>query len=230
MHPMSPPRSRTSSSAATRADPPRVGPSRRLAYQDRPQTPLSDMSASSSVMSNNDILPAVAGSRVTVEFRAATIGEVRSIDLSAPHVVLPAHLFLNRGEWRHATSGFPVHHPNTQQRSPRPPGSLIWAQLASRSGSMLVGGRDRFGMPSIPMPTPHGDIAFVSAVPAEQTRPRQPTTPPAISVEHVIVEPEECQPIISADGEIACAFASCNGCLTVLTRNSWSTSIACVCD
>lgn len=181
-------------------------------------------------MPKNDTLSADEGSRVTVEFRAATIDEMRSIDLSAHDVVLPAHLFLSREEWRHATSRFPVHHPNTQERSHRPPGSLIWAQLASRSGSMLVGGRDRFGMPSIPMPTPHGDIAFVSAVPVDRTKSRQPTTPPAISVEHVIVEPEECQPIISADGEIACAFASCSGCLTVLTRNSWSTSIACVCD
>jgi hypothetical protein len=188
------------------------------------------MSANSSVMSSNDTLSVVEGTRVTVEFRAATIAEMRSIDLSASEVVRPAHLFLKRDEWRQATSGFPLHHPAINERSPRPPGSLIWAQLASRSGSMLVGGRDRFGMPSIPLPTADGEIVFVSALPLDATRSGEPTTPPAFSVENLLVEPEECQPIISADGEIACVFTSCSGCLTVLTRNSWSTSIACVCD
>lgn len=167
---------------------------------------------------------------VVVEFRAATLAEVRGIDLTASEVVLPAHLFMTRDQWRHATSAFPAHHSTATEPALRPPGSLIWAQLASRSGAMLVGGRDRFGMPSIPMPTQHGEIVFVSAAPDRRARPARATTPPVLSLEHLIVESDGCQPMISAEGDITCGPTDCNGCLTVLNRNSWSTSIACVCS
>lgn len=187
------------------------------------------MSVRSSVMSTTVAPSRIAGRRVIVEFRAATPDEVRAIDTSAPEVALAAHLLINRQEWRRATSPFPVNQFRTNDRSLRPPGSLIWAQLASRSGSMLVGGRDRFGMPSVPVPAANGDIFFVSAVPDAGTRP-QLARVPFMSLEHVIVEPDECQPILAAAGEITCASTGCAGCLTVLSRNSWSTSIACVCD
>jgi len=167
---------------------------------------------------------------VIVEFRAATPTELRAIDTNAPEVVLPALLLMNRTEWRRANSAFPAGHPATAERPHGPPGSLIWAQLASRSGSMLVGGRDRFGMPSVPVPSPNGEIVFLSAVPAETAGPSEPTRLPSMPVEHVIAEPGECQPIIAGNGEIRCASITCTGCLTVLTRNSWYTSIACVCD
>lgn len=87
------------------------------------------------------------------------------------------------------------------------------------------------GMPSVPLPAPSGDIVFVSTVPAEGAGPFAKAIPlPTMAVEHVIVEPDDCQPIIAADGEIICGTSSCPGCLTVLTRNAWYSSIACVCE
>jgi len=165
---------------------------------------------------------------VIVEFRAATPSEVRAIDPARSEVILPAHLLMNREEWRRANSAFPANH-HLAQGSSRPPGSLIWAQLASRSGSMLVGGRDKAGMPSVPLPSPNGDILFVSAVPSPDSGSKEMARPPSMSVEHMIVEPDDCQPIIAASGEITCASINCGECLTALTRNSWYTSIACVC-
>jgi hypothetical protein len=44
-----------------------------------------------------------------------------------------------------------------------------------------------------------------------------------------ISDPEQCQPIISADGVISCASFECERCLRVIARNSWTTSIACMC-
>lgn len=195
-------------------------------YQKQQETPLSDMSASSTVMSRT---AAVETRQVMVEFRAATISDVRGIDWSAPEVALPAHLLMSRTEWRRATAAFPAHHPAPTERPARPPGSLIWAQLASRSGAMLVGGRDRFGMPSVPAPTADGGIVFVSAIPDDAT-PSDRARSPMMSLQHLIVEPDECQPIISENGEITCAWNDCSECLTVLTKNSWSTSIACMCS
>ncbi|HEX6287266.1 MAG TPA: hypothetical protein VFZ80_07255 [Acidimicrobiia bacterium] len=171
------------------------------------------------------------GRRVIVEFRAATPAEVRAIDTTADALVLPAHLLMTKAEWRRANSALPAHHPTLHSRSNRPPGSLIWAQLASRSGSMMVGGRDSVGMPSVPLPAQSGDIVFVSTVPAEGARPIATARPlPTMAVEHVIVEPDACQPIIAADGEIICGKSTCASCLTVLTRNAWYSSIACLCE
>lgn len=199
-------------------------------YQEREFGALSNMSVSAPVMPTPVSASAMEGRRVIVEFRAATPTELRAVDTAAPEVVLPAHLLMNRAEWRRAHAAFPAGHHATAERPHGPPGSLIWAQLASRSGSMLVGGRDRFGMPSVPMPSPTGEIVFLSAVPAETARASERTRLPSMPVEHVIDEPDTCQPIIAANGEIRCASTTCTGCLTVLTRNSWYTSIACVCD
>ena len=199
-------------------------------YQTGHLAALSDMPVSTSVM-RRPASPSMEGRRVIVEFRAATPAEVRSIDTTASEIILPAHLLMSRAEWRKANSALPAHHPGPHIQSNRPPGSLIWGQLASRSGSMMVGGRDSVGMPAVPMPSSNGDIVFVSTVPAQgagtsSSERRLPT----MSVEHVIVELDECQPIIAADGAITCGTSICAGCLTVLTRNSWYTSIACVCE
>jgi len=187
------------------------------------------MDANTAVLSTTVSPSEIGGRRVIVEFRAASPDELRAIDLSTPEVILPAHLFLSREQWRRAISPFPASQHAPQERATRPPGSLIWAQLASRSGAMLVGGRDRSGMPSIPVPAANGDISFVSAVPDPAPRSQNLVDTPSMSLEHVVVEPDDCQPILGADGEITCAVMGCGGCLTVLTRNSWSTSIACLC-
>lgn len=168
---------------------------------------------------------------VRVEFRAATPGEVTEIDMTADEVVLPAHLFVTHERWREAIAPFPIGQPFApgagDVRSWRPPGSMVWAQLASRSRDMIVGGRDRFGLPSIPVPAGNGDIFFASVVPDRHDADLGGT--PLVRLRRLSLEPHECQPILSSDGPVKCASADCDDCLRVLTRNNWNTNIACVC-
>lgn len=168
---------------------------------------------------------------VRVEFRAATPNEVGEIDMTADEVVLPAHLYVTHEQWREAIAPFPIGHPLDvgagDVRSWRPPGAVMWAQLASRSRDMIVGGRDRFGLPSIPVPAGNGDIFFASVVPDRHDADLVGT--PLVRIRRLSLEPQECQPTLSSDGPIRCASADCDECLRVLTRNNWNTNIACVC-
>lgn len=168
---------------------------------------------------------------VRVEFRAATPNEVAEIDMTADEVVLPAHLFVTHGRWQEAIAQFPIGQPYDVRagdlRSWRAPGSMVWAQLASRSRDMIVGGRDRLGLPSIPVPDGNGNILFASVVPDPTDI--EPGGTPLVRLRHLSLQPHECQPILSSDGPIECASANCDDCLRVLTRNNWSTNIACVC-
>lgn len=167
-----------------------------------------------------------------VEFRAATLAEIKRIDLTAAEIVLPAHVFMTHGQFRNALAPFPFERPPFHGAPMRPPGSLIWAQRATPSGDMIVGGRDTNGLPSFPIPAPSGDIFFLSGVTASGGRAGTTSASmeiPAILFERLTIEPDSCAPVLAADGSIACAFSSCGDCLRVLTRNSWRTSIACAC-
>jgi hypothetical protein len=167
-----------------------------------------------------------------VEFRAATLTEIRRIDLTAAEIVLPAHVFMTHTQFRNAIAPFPFERPPFHGTPLRPPGSLIWAQRATPSGDVIVGGRDTNGLPSFPIPTPSGDIFFLSGVAASGrgagTAPSSMDIP-TILFERLTIEPDSCSPILAADDSIACAFPDCGDCLQVLTRNSWKTSIACAC-
>lgn len=175
--------------------------------------------------------PETSSREVKVEFRAATPDEVAEIDMSADEVVLPAQLFVTHERWREAIAPFPIRQPFSDGagdvRSWRPPGSMVWAQLASRSRDMIVGGRDRFGLPSIPVPVGNGDIFFASVVPDRHDADLGGT--PWVRLRSLSLDPHECQPILSSDGPVKCAQADCGDCLRVVTRNNWSTNIACVC-
>jgi hypothetical protein len=170
--------------------------------------------------------------QLQVEFRAATLAEIRQIDLTATEVVLPTQVLMTRREFQKAMSPFPLERSTFSTAPKRPPGALIWAQLASRAGDMILGGRDVNGLPSVPMPA-NGDIFFVSTVPQSSGDPsdgslRSSPMPVRLS-ESSTGEPDRCRPIISADGLISCASFECQSCLRVLARNSWATSIACLC-
>jgi hypothetical protein len=173
----------------------------------------------------------VKSQAVTVEFRAAPLAEIRRIDLTADELVLPAQVLMTRREFRRAIEPFPFERPSFHG-TPRPPGSLIWAQLASPAGDMIVGGRDINGLPSVPMPV-ESSVLFVSAAPhsvddRSGSQLRSAATPISL-LELPATEPQGCRPIIDADGVITCVSSECEGCLGVLTRNSWTTSIACWC-
>ncbi|HEX6222670.1 MAG TPA: hypothetical protein VF115_16400 [Acidimicrobiia bacterium] len=194
------------------------------------------MSSSTMLMNAADTSGAVGPVQqaVWVEFRAATPDEIREIDMSAPDVVLPAHVFMDHRQWREAMAPFAARR-SDHYRSPHVPGAMIWAQLGSRAGDMVVGGRDRLGMPSVPVPAANGDIYFASAIPDSADETDWTSTSvegPSLSVallERLSVDLHRCHPILSAEGPISCPGSDCDECLQVLTRNSWNTSIACVC-
>lgn len=195
-------------------------------YQQTATCLFSNMSASTLLRTGSDT-PETGSREVKIEFRAATPDEVAKIDMTADEVVLPAQLFMTHERWLEAIAPFPLAHGAGDVRSWRPPGSMVWAQLASRSRDMIVGGRDRFGLPSIPVPAGNGDIFFASVVPDRHHADLGGT--PLVRLRSLSLEPHECQPILSSDGPIECASAGCDDCLRVLTRNNWSTNIACVC-
>ena len=97
---------------------------------------------------------------------------------------------------------------------------------------MIVGGRDINGLPSVPLPI-NGDIFFVSAAPrgpGDHSASLPGASPVSVTFqEPSISDAEECQPIINAEGMISCASFECERCLRVIARNSWTTSIACMC-
>lgn len=192
--------------------------------------PLSNMSATTLLRTGYGT-PETGSREVKVEFRAASPNEVVEIDMAADEVVLPAQLFVTHERWLKAIAPFPIGQPFANGagdvRSWRPPGSMVWAQLASRSRDMIVGGRDRFGLPSIPVPAANGDIFFASVVPEPHDADLAGTQ--LVRLRRLSLDPHECQPILSSAGPIKCASADCDDCLRVLTRNNWSTNIACTC-
>lgn len=172
-----------------------------------------------------------------VEYRAATLGEVRAIDVDADEVVLPAYVLLSQEQWSAAVSPFPIGPRGQVKRPWRAPGRLIWAQLASRLGDRIVGGRDSSGLPSIPVPTESGSIRFMAAVPGgdgatdrDETARGPGSRIPSMLMESHLGEPSKCEPVLSLDGPIVCNAPDCDdGCLQALTRTSWNTTIACFC-
>ena len=94
---------------------------------------------------------------------------------------------------------------------------------------MILGGRDIDGFPSVPVPAPNGDIFFLSTNPGSPREEGGPAITPSVLVASLTFEPGTCQPILSAGGTITCAFSECDDCLRVVTRDSWTTAVACVC-
>lgn len=181
---------------------------------------------------------------VKVEFRAATPEEIRDIDMTAGGIVLPAQVLMTREQWRKAVAPFPIGGSRPviagDERSWRPPGAMIWGQLASQAGDMIVGGRDRLGFPSVPVPGENGDIVFVPTVPDRGDElprtsrvigsPSQGSAVRLVRPERLSFERRGCQPVLSFDGPVKCASSACDDCLRPLTRDSWYTTIACFCD
>lgn len=172
-----------------------------------------------------------------VEYRAATIEEIQQVDLEISQPVLPAFLFLPKERWREAMSPFPLHQGDWYLKRPEhwgPPGAAIWAQQASRSGDVIVGGRDSVGLPSVPVGTTNGDIHFLPARQVSRlTEPEMPTRwievpllPPFDfeSDEHLV-----CRPALSKSGPIICSTPTCQNCLGTPQRSPWYTTVACMC-
>lgn len=158
-----------------------------------------------------------------MEYRAARPAEIREVGLDAG--VVPAFVLLTHEEWLTAIA------PLTGQGPVRdggrggppligPPGWAIWAQLASRTGDVIVGGRDRVGFPAVPVAHPDGAIGFESVVPgAVSTTPFGNVDPLA----------RACRPALSPEGPIVCISPGCDDCLRAATLTTWYSMIACMC-
>lgn len=91
-----------------------------------------------------------------LEFRAAGLSEIRSIELDGPEVVLPSMLYLSASEWASTMEGVEMRGA-TEVR-----GSGIMVTPATTDGDVLLSGRDPFGRPAVPVPVADGTIEFVS--------------------------------------------------------------------
>lgn len=91
-----------------------------------------------------------------LEFRAARLAEIWSIDLDAPEIVLPTMLYLSPSEWAATMKGLEMHGA-TQIR-----GSGVMVAPATADGDVILSGRDPFGRPAVPVPVDDGTIEFVS--------------------------------------------------------------------
>lgn len=159
---------------------------------------------------------------VQVDYRAVRPAEIREVDLDSGAV--PAFVLLTNEEWQSAVAPFTGQGPvlDGGRGGPLlgPPGWSIWAQLASRSGDVIVGGRDRVGFPAIPVAHPDGAIGFESLVPGAVS-----TTPLGE------VDPLEkaCRPVLSPEGPIVCVSPGCDDCLRAATLTTWYSMVACMC-
>jgi hypothetical protein len=159
---------------------------------------------------------------LSVDFRAARPAEIRAFDSTAG--MAPAFILLTHDEWLAAVEPFlgegPVLDPGRSGAGPSgPPGWSVWAQLASRSGDVMVGGRDRVGFPAVPVAYPDGGIGF------EPMARRVAATTPLGGVDRA----DNCRPVLSKEGPIVCVSRGCDDCLRAATLTTWYSMIACVC-
>lgn len=164
--------------------------------------------------------------QVTVDFRAARPEVIRALDREAS--VVPAFVLLTHDEWRAAIAPFTTGGPVLDggwsgSRHFGPPGWSIWAQLASRSGDMIVGGRDSVGFPAVPVALPDAHLGFEPLA----SRATAPTTP--LGRESAPQTNTACRPVISREGPIVCASSGCNECLHAATLTTWYSMISCMC-
>lgn len=165
---------------------------------------------------------------LTVEMRATTLAEMRSIDVSRSGAVLPAYLLMTEAEWRHGIGPYVSERRHSMPHDRHgPPGSLIWAQSASRAGHVMVGGRDRLGFPSFPVPASDGVIRFESLDSPDVDLSGEAGIP--IVRGYVLDEPATCTPLIDPDDSISCASADCAQCLHSISLSPWQSAIACLC-
>lgn len=169
------------------------------------------------------------------DYRAATLEEIQQVDVDASVPVLPAYLYLPKDRWHLAMSPFRRERVGGYRRGRErrgPPGAGIWAQLASRAGDVIVGGRDAVGLPSVPVAAANGDIHFVSAraaVDALETTSRWIELPALASADMASDEHRSCTPILSHDGPITCSSPDCHNCLGTAQRTTWYSMVACMC-
>lgn len=164
-------------------------------------------------------------STASVDFRAARPAEIREIEPGTP--MAPAFVLLTQDEWRSAVAPFRRQGPVLDggwSSSARfgPPGWSIWAQLASRSGEMILGGRDHVGFPAVPVATPDGDIGFAPVAGASSA-----TTP--LGGERGTPPDRSCRLVLSRAGSIVCSSQSCGECLHAASLTSWYSMISCMC-
>jgi hypothetical protein len=168
-----------------------------------------------------------------IDYRAGTLEEIQQVDVEAPVPVLPAYLYLPKDRWRLAMSPFRRERVGGYRRGRErrgPPGAGIWAQLASRAGDVIVGGRDAVGLPSVPVAAANGDIHFVSArtaLGAPETTSRWIELPP--SADTASDQNRSCTPILSDAGPIKCGSTECHNCLATPQRTTWYSMVACMC-
>lgn len=159
---------------------------------------------------------------LSVDFRAARPEEIRKLDSSEG--TTPAFVLLTHDEWLAAVEPFVGEGPvldagRSGSRPSGPPGWSLWAQLASRSGDVIVGGRDRVGYPAVPVVYADGLIGF------EPMARRAVSTTPLGMVDRA----DDCRPVLSREGPIVCVSAGCDDCLRAATLTTWYSMIACVC-
>jgi hypothetical protein len=159
---------------------------------------------------------------LSVDFRAARPEEIREFDSTAGPA--PAFVLLTHDEWLAAVEPFigegPVLDPSRSGSGPSgPTGWSVWAQLASRSGDMIVGGRDQIGFPAVPVAYDDGGIGF------ESMARHVVSTTPLGRVDRA----DNCRPVLSGAGPIVCVSAGCHDCLRAATLTTWYSMIACAC-
>jgi hypothetical protein len=159
---------------------------------------------------------------LSVDFRAARPAEIREFDSATGPA--PSFVLLTHDEWLAAVEPFigegPVLDPGRTGSGPSgPTGWSVWAQLASRSGDVIVGGRDRVGFPAVPVAYPDGGIGF------EPMAGRVVSTTPLGKLDIV----DNCRPVLSREGPIVCVSPGCDDCLRAATLTTWYSMIACSC-
>lgn len=157
-----------------------------------------------------------------VDFRAARPAEIREFDSTTG--TAPAFVLLTHDEWLAAVEPFigegPVLDPSRSSSGPSgPTGWSVWAQLASRSGEVIVGGRDRVGFPAVPVAYPDGGIGF------EPMARRVAATTPLGGIDRA----DHCRPVLSSEGPIVCVSPGCDDCLRAATLTTWYSMISCSC-
>lgn len=176
-------------------------------------------------MQISNVLTEPLPSPVSVDFRAARPAEIREMEPGT--AMAPAFVLLTPDEWRSAIAPFRRHGPVLDggwSSSARfgPPGWSIWAQLASRSGQMILGGRDHVGFPAVPVATPDGDIGFAPVAGTSS-----PTTP--LGGESGRHAGTSCRLVLSREGPIVCSSQLCGECLHAASLTSWYSMISCMC-
>jgi hypothetical protein len=166
---------------------------------------------------------------LAVEMRAATLAEIRGIDINRREEALPAYLLMTEAQWRRSIEPYTRErrHPTIEDRH-GPPGSLVWAQAASRAGHVMVGGRDRLGFPSFPVPGPGGVIRFESLESSNVDLSTEDGIP--IVRGSVLRDGSSiCTPMIGTDDVVTCGSRDCGECLHSMSLSTWQSAIACMC-